>query len=173
MHIFGGKYQRRSLNYPKDRSFRPTKSIVRESLFNIIGPQIEGAFFLDGCSGSGAVGLEAESRGASKVICVDKNIKYLKENKSSLNADIQIVRSDLVRFLKLTNVTFDFIFLDPIWSEVPVYCDAIRLIGERSLLKQSGTLFIEHDRTLSIDDFGSVSKQYQYGNSYISILIPN
>lgn len=173
MHIFGGKYQRRSLNYPKDRSFRPTKSIVRESLFNIIGPQIEGAIFLDGCSGSGAVGLEAESRGAFKVICVDRNIKYLKENKRILNADIEIVRSDLVRFLKSTTVTFDFIFLDPIWSEEPVYCKAIQLIAERSLLKQSGTLFVEHDRTLNIEDYGMVSKQYQYGNSFISNLIPN
>ena len=90
-----------------------------------------------------------------------------------MNADIEIVRSDLVRFLKSTTVTFDFIFLDPIWSEEPVYCKAIQFIAERSLLKQSGTLFVEHDRTLNIEDYGMVSKQYQYGNSFISNLIPN
>ena len=56
----------------------PNKSIVREALFNIIGYQIEAASFLDGCSGSGAIGLEAESRGASSVVCVDKDTKYLK-----------------------------------------------------------------------------------------------
>ena len=64
MHIISGKYQRRSLKFPKDRLFRPTKSIVRESVFNILGSQIQQASFLDLCSGSGAVGLEAESRGA-------------------------------------------------------------------------------------------------------------
>ena len=72
MNIIAGKYKRRKLLFPKNRQFRPTKSIVREAVFNIIGSDIEGASFLDLCSGTGAMGLEAESRGASKVICVDR-----------------------------------------------------------------------------------------------------
>ena len=74
MHIIGGKFQRRSIKFPKDRQFRPTKSIVRESVFNILGSRIENASFLDLCSGSGAVGLEAESRGASTVLFVSIKI---------------------------------------------------------------------------------------------------
>ena len=168
MHIIGGKFQRRSIHYPKDRSFRPTKSIVRESLFNIIGSRINGATFLDGCSGSGAVGLEAESRGANGVVCVDKNTKYLTLNKSHLNASINIVRLDLIRFLKTTQLTFDIIFLDPVWAETDVYINAINLISERNLLNSQGILFVEHDRTFNIHDHFEIWKQYQYGNSYLS-----
>ena len=117
MHIISGKYQRRSLKFPKNRAFRPTKSIVREAVFNIIGLAIQGASFLDGCSGSGAVGIEAESRGADYVVCVDKDTQYLNQNKAILNSDITIVRSDLIRYLKGTRDRFDFIYLDPIWSD--------------------------------------------------------
>ena len=68
MNIIAGKYKRRKLLFPKNRQFRPTKSIVREAVFNIIGPDIECASFLDLCSVTNALGLEAESRGADRVI---------------------------------------------------------------------------------------------------------
>ena len=70
--------------------------------------------FLVLCSGCGAVGLEAESRGASMVVCVDRQVKFLKYNKESLGAGIDIVRQDITRYLNITDLTFDSIFLDPI-----------------------------------------------------------
>lgn len=171
MHIISGKYQRRSLKFPKDRLFRPTKSIVRESVFNILGSQIQQASFLDLCSGSGAVGLEAESRGASMVVCVDRQVKFLKYNKESLGAGIDIVRQDITRYLNITDLTFDFIFLDPIWADKDTYTVSIRTIFNRSLLKSNGWLFVEHDVNFSPADLFEVSKQYKYGNSRLSVFI--
>ena len=148
MQVIGGKYQRQSLQFPKP-IVSPNKSIVREALFNIIGYQIEAASFLDGCSGSGAIGLEAESRGASSVVCVDKDTKYLKINKGVLKANINIVRSDLIRYLKSTSHSFDIIFLDPVWSQHNVYIQAFQQIsGNASLLKSGGLFIIEHDHSL-------------------------
>jgi 16S rRNA (guanine966-N2)-methyltransferase len=171
MHIISGKYQRRSLKFPRDRSFRPTKSIVRESVFNIIGNKIQHASFLDLCSGSGAMGLEAESRGASTVICVDRYVKFLMHNKESMGAGIDIVRQDIVRFLNATALTFDFIFLDPIWADKDTYTVSIRTIFNRSLLNANGWLFVEHDETFRLADLFEVSKQYKYGNSRLSVCI--
>jgi len=171
MHIISGKYQRRSLKFPRDRFFRPTKSMVRESVFNIIGNQIQDASFLDLCSGSGAMGLEAESRGASSVICVDRHVKFLMLNKESLGAGIDIVRQDIARYLNATAVTFDFIFLDPIWADIDTYIDSIRTIFNRSLLNANGWLFVEHDVKFSPADLFEVSKQYKYGNSRLSVFI--
>jgi len=171
MHIISGKYQRRSLKFPKDRLFRPTKSIVRESVFNIIGNQIQQASFLDLCSGSGAMGLEAESRGASTVVCVDRDVKFLRYNKESLGAGIHIVRQDITRYLNTTELTFDFIFLDPIWADKDIYTVSIQIIFNRLLLKSNGCLFVEHDVNFSPGDLFEGSKQYKYGNSRLSVFI--
>lgn len=171
MRIISGKYQRRSLKFPKDRLFRPTKSIVRESVFNILGSQIQQASFLDLCSGSGAVGLEAESRGASMVVCVDRQVKFLKYNKESLGSGIDIVRQDITRYLNTTMLTFDFIFLDPTWADKDIYTVSIQTIFNRSLLKSNGWLFVEHDVNFSPADLFELSKQYKYGNSRLSVFI--
>ena len=170
MHIISGKFQRRSIKFPKDRQFRPTKSIVRESVFNILGSRIENASFLDLCSGSGAVGLEAESRGASTVVCVDRQVKYLEHNKEQLGASIEIVRSDIVRYLKLTLNSFDIIFLDPVWADHHVYAESIEIIANRSLLHPDGLLIVEHDDQFNPAEKFSISKQYKYGNSKLSLL---
>ena len=172
MQIISGKYQRRSLKYPKNRMFRPTKSMVREAVFSIIGERILDAIFLDLCSGSGAVGLEAESRGAAAVFCVDKDTVYLKQNKNHLQADIYIVRSDACRFLKTTSQTFDIIYFDPVWADFDTYKDGLNTIFCRQLLNDNSILIVEHDKTLLLDQFISqpVTKQYKYGNSFISII---
>lgn len=172
MHIISGKFQRRSLKFPKNRAFRPTKSIVREAVFNIIGLTIEGASFLDACSGSGAVGIEAESRGAGHVVCVDKDTQYLNQNKAILNSDITVVRSDLIRYLKGSPDRFDFIYLDPIWSDHSTYEMGISLILSRQLLNPHGILLVEHDNSFNVSEYFSKLdfKRYQYGNSLISIL---
>ena len=171
MQILSGKYQRRSLKYPKNRLFRPTKSMVREAVFSIIGKRILDATFLDLCSGSGAVGLEAESRGAATVICVDKDTRYLKQNKDLLQADIHIVRSDACRFLKKTTQMFDIIYFDPVWADFDTYKDGLNTIFSRQLLNDNSILIIEHDKTLSIASLVPIpiSKQSNYGNSIISI----
>jgi 16S rRNA (guanine966-N2)-methyltransferase len=170
MRIFSGKFQRQLIHVPMDRSFRPTKAIVRESLFNILGTTVAGARFLDLCSGSGAIGLEADSRGAAHVICVDKNTAYLVKNKTNLGSSIHIVRSDVLRFLSRCTDVFDFIFFDPIWAQSEVYARGISSILTRQLLAKNGQLIIEHDKkkVINIDELDN--RKYIYGNTAITVM---
>ena len=75
MRIIAGKYRGRRLQSPPSLATRPTSDRLREALFNVLAPRIEGARFLDLCAGSGAVGIEALSRGAGHVTLVDQSRK--------------------------------------------------------------------------------------------------
>ena len=75
MRIIAGKYRGRNLKSPPSLQVRPTSDRLRETLFNVIAPRIQSARFLDLCAGSGAVGIEALSRGASQAVFVDKSRK--------------------------------------------------------------------------------------------------
>jgi 16S rRNA (guanine966-N2)-methyltransferase len=170
MYIISGKYQRQSIKYPTNRAFRPTKSIVREAIFNILAHKVYGSSFLDLCSGSGAIGLEAESRGAHSVVCVDRDITYLAKNKRLLNASIHIVRSDIVTYLKRISEQFDIIYLDPVWADQSVYHESLSFILNRGLLATNGWLIIEHDQLFKIQQDSFDISEYKYGNSKITIL---
>ena len=172
MNIIAGKYKRRKLNYPNDRSFRPTKSMVREAVFSKIGFSIEGASFLDLCAGSGAMGLEAASRGAEKVVCVDKDIQYLKKNVTVLNANIDVVRMDVIRYLKTVKQgLFDFIYFDPVWADHDIYASGLDIIFERQLVTEGGMIMVEHDRFMIFTDdyLNQRLSVKKYGQSYLSI----
>ncbi|MEK9726577.1 MAG: 16S rRNA (guanine(966)-N(2))-methyltransferase RsmD [Candidatus Margulisiibacteriota bacterium] len=172
MNIISGKYKRRKLLYPKQREFRPTKSIVREAVFSMIGSNIEGASFLDLCSGTGAMGLEAESRGASRVVCVDRDVRFLIQNVELLNASAQVVRSDAIRYLKTMAQPFDYVYFDPVWANQAIYDQFFELFGAGSIISNQGLLFVEYDQLLDTTCFSDLMmvKTSYYGNSIISIL---
>ncbi len=117
MRIVGGKYKGRVLNEFKGNDIRPTSDMVRESLFNILQFRIYGKAFLDLCAGTGAMGIEALSRGAGKVIFNDsakKSLELLKGNLKKLNVSEQynVLNFDAVTLLK-NGGEYDFIFIDP------------------------------------------------------------
>ena len=172
MNIIAGKYKRRKLLFPKNRQFRPTKSIVREAIFSMIGPNIHGSSFLDLCSGTGAMGLEAESRGASQVVCVDRDVRYLNQNVELLNASASIVRSDAIRYLKTIDQPFDYIYFDPVWADHMTYQLGIELILTSNALVQHGQLFVEYDSfnfKLHFPDL--LTRDYRYGTSMVSLIL--
>tara|TARA_A100001015_G_C14870559_1_gene664187 strand:+ start:344 stop:865 length:522 start_codon:yes stop_codon:yes gene_type:complete len=172
MNIISGKYKRRKLLYPKQRQFRPTKSIVREAVFSMIGPNIEDASFLDLCSGTGAMGLEAESRGASRVVCVDRDSRYLTQNVELLNASAHVVRSDAIRYLKTIDQPFDYIYFDPVWSDHAIYQWGIELILKSDALVQHGQLFVEYDSfNLKLHFPDILTRDYRYGTSMVSLIL--
>ena len=103
---------------PSGLAVRPMRGRIRESLFSIIGDEIRGAKFLDGFAGSGAIGLEAISRGAAEVLFVERDSKVLtvlRRNISevSVEARTRIVAADLYESLAAAPNPFDWIFLDP------------------------------------------------------------
>ncbi|GAI79178.1 unnamed protein product, partial [marine sediment metagenome] len=121
MRIIAGKNKGNILKSPKDLSVRPTSQKVREALFDILRTDIEEALFLDLFAGTGAVGIEALSRGAKKVIFIEKElkcIKIIKENleKTENSQNALVYKIDFLAGLRLLckkNYLLDYIFLDP------------------------------------------------------------
>src|SRR4029450_2669684 len=105
MRIIAGKYRGRRLKGPPTLATRPTSDRLRETLFNILAPRIEGARFLDLCAGSGAVGIEAMSRGAAHVTFVDRSRKMCGLIKSNLELcgvtddESEVINSEALDFL--------------------------------------------------------------------------
>ncbi len=119
MRITGGEFRGRVLRVPRSQAVRPTQDMVRESLFSMLGARVAGAKFLDLFAGTGVVGLEACSRGASSVCWVESSgaaLRVLEENVRMLcDGRGSIVRGDVLRVLRngLPGAPFDVIFADP------------------------------------------------------------
>jgi 16S rRNA (guanine(966)-N(2))-methyltransferase RsmD len=115
--IGGGKWRRRQIHFSPNAELRPTPGVLRETLFNWLGQDLTGKVCLDLFAGSGALGLEAASRGASCVYLVERQ----KRTFASLEKNIKLLGHDGVKafcmdamaFFKRTHLSFDIIFLDP------------------------------------------------------------
>lgn len=157
MRIIGGKFKGHPLVAPKGSETRPTSSQLREAVFNIGQGGWEGASILDLFCGSGAIGLEALSRGATSATFVDTHpaaLQALKQNLAKLHLTGTIFKLDALTALKKLvqeGTTFDFIYVDPPYEAAPKkmapassYAATILDFIDRSpLLKPEGTLFIE------------------------------
>ena len=144
MRIIAGKHGGRKLKEFKGGDVRPTSDRAREALFNILG-NISESSFLDLFSGTGAIGLEAISRGACPVTMVDmsrESVTLIKENLSMLKETANIYTEDAYSFVKRTHVKYDFIFLDPPYVENAE--GILESIAERKLLNDGGLLIYEH-----------------------------
>jgi len=117
LRVIGGKYRSRLLRVPARPGLRPTPDRVRETLFNWLGQALEGLACLDLYAGSGALGFEAASRGARRVVMVEKDrvaLAELERNRAALGADqVEIVSGDAVGYLARERECFDVVFLDP------------------------------------------------------------
>jgi len=119
VRIIGGEWRRRLLHFPDSEGLRPTPDRVRETLFNWLGQDLSGLTCLDLFAGSGALGFEAASRGAERVVLVEKAprvLAALQENARTLGATtgrLEIRQSDAVQYAASATERFDLVFLDP------------------------------------------------------------
>lgn len=117
VRIIGGEWRRRVLRFPDLPDLRPTPDRVRETLFNWLGQELHGRSCLDLFAGSGALGFEAASRGASHVTLVERDdgaFAALRENAAMLNArQVELAHEDAFAFLERDRRRFDVVFLDP------------------------------------------------------------
>ncbi|MBQ3235872.1 MAG: 16S rRNA (guanine(966)-N(2))-methyltransferase RsmD [Clostridia bacterium] len=146
MRIIGGKNKGKKLKEFKGDSIRPTSDRAKEALFNILGQSVYECNFLDLCAGTGSVGLECYSRGASSITFVDvsqESLKLCKENALSIGVTETFVKSTAEGFLKGTDKVFDIIFFDPPYefSEIE---KILSIVKERSLLSDGGIFIYEH-----------------------------
>ncbi|HEY8463714.1 MAG TPA: 16S rRNA (guanine(966)-N(2))-methyltransferase RsmD [Bacillota bacterium] len=176
MRVITGKYRGRVLKGPKHAGVRPTADRVKEALFNIIGPKIAGADFLDLFAGTGGIGIEALSRGAQSVVFVDANaasIRLLKQNLHFVDPEerVRIIHAPAAKALNLLAAEaacFDITFLDPPF-EAALLAQAIKLVFEKRLLKPGGILVAEHPRKLEQLFFDGLEKRvYHYGDISLS-----
>jgi 16S rRNA (guanine966-N2)-methyltransferase len=117
VRIIGGSHRRRLLHFPDVPGLRPTPDRVRETLFNWLGQDLGGLSCLDAFAGSGALGFEAASRGAQRVVMWERDAKALaalRRNARELGfTGVEVLGGDAVPLLEATGETFDVIFLDP------------------------------------------------------------
>jgi 16S rRNA (guanine966-N2)-methyltransferase len=154
MRIIAGQYRSRQIVAPAGAVTRPTSDRLRETLFNVLAPRIEGTTFLDLFAGSGAVGIEALSRGARQIYAIDndkKAARAIEKNLETLGIGDEFVflQTDMaggLRTLAAQKVKFDVIVLDPPYREHGTYEQCFRLIGDLSLAAPGAVLIAEHEK---------------------------
>lgn len=174
LRIIGGDWRSRKLAFVDAPSMRPTPDRIRETLFNWLQGKVHGAHCLDLFAGSGALGLEALSRGASDVIFVETNkavATQLKANLVTLKSNAKVYLTDALDFLEnhtqqnQQNQVYDIIFLDPPYRQ-GLLEKTLTLIQQQQLLKQNALIYLEHETENSSDweDFGfKILKQTKAG----------
>lgn len=146
LRIIAGKYKGRILKTPKGSSTRPTQGMLREAVFNICQNEVQGSRFLDLFAGSGAMGFEALSRGALKVVFVEKArfaLTCIRENISLLQEEphTSLLNLDALSALKRIKEQFDLIYIDPPYdTDIAPY---LEILAQKKILAEGGTLFLE------------------------------
>ena len=168
MQIITGKYRARKLVAVDAKTTRPTLARVKESTFNLIQGRIDGAVVLDLFAGSGAFGAECISRGAKKVVFVDKErkaVETIKVNTRNMTEDFEILNTDYLSALKLLagkNLKFDLVYLDP------PYKSEFASIA----MQEIATIAFEHDlenNLQNVPDCYIMEKSRKYGIAIIDI----
>ena len=147
--ITGGALNSRKLKSPKGPNVRPTPGRVKESLFSILMQRIEGAAVLDLFAGTGAIGFEAASRGAERVVSVEGHretalaIEAAAENFGLREPGYAVLAAPVERALYRVAGPFDIVYMDPPYAD-PVPLQAFRLMAERELLAPNAVVIYEH-----------------------------
>ena len=160
MRVIAGYYRGRNLRSPPSMQVRPTSDRLRETLFNVLAPRIEGARFLDLCAGSGAVGIEALSRGAAHVTFVDRSRKMCGLIESNLDLcgvpedETEVVLAEAAEFLRRAATRgeqkWDIAFFDPPYAMD--YIPVLAAFGAGTLLMDEAVLVVEHHHKTELKD---------------------
>lgn len=171
MRIIRGRFKTRYFKVPKSFPSRPTTDFAKEGLFNILENQLvlHDLAILDLCAGSGNISFEFLSREAGFVTSVDTHygsIKHIKQTARDLDctSEITAIKTDLLRFLEMTNDQFDIIFADPPYA-YEKHTSIAHLVFERQLLKKNGLLIIEHGKQTNL----SAITQFDFCRKYGSV----
>jgi 16S rRNA (guanine966-N2)-methyltransferase len=162
VRVIAGKYRGRNLKSPPSLQVRPTSDRLRETLFNVIAPRIDAVRFLDLCAGSGAVGIEALSRGAAHSTFVDQSRKMCGLIEANLDVckipeeETEVVQSDATDFLrrrlKQQSQPWDIVFFDPPYATD--YLAFLELLGSNTgaLVSNDGPVIVEHHHKKDLPD---------------------
>lgn len=174
MRVIAGTYRSRILKSLKGLALRPTSDRLRETLFNVIGPAVAGSRFLDLFAGTGAIGIEALSRGASEVVFTENHspaAALIRRNLESLGVrkGATVLTMDALRGLeklasqnqKAGGAPFDFVFLDPPYSAAEDYARVLEFLGSGDLLASAGLVITEHRRSFELPEEVGTMRRYR------------
>jgi 16S rRNA (guanine966-N2)-methyltransferase len=158
MRVIAGEFKSRRLKGPGKLRLRPTSDRLRETLFNVLGLAIQDSLFVDLYAGTGAIGIEAASRGARDVILIESHkqtARLARENIEALKIgpSVRIIEDDAVRGLErlsTKHLLADFIFLDPPYSEAEEYLRILEFLDSSHLVAPYGIVIVEHRKKMEL-----------------------
>lgn len=180
MRIITGRARGLKLATPKSLEVRPTADRVKETVFNIIGTKILGADVLDMFAGTGNLGLESWSRGAKKVVFIDKSAASLQLVTGNIrrcraDSDCAVLKGDalaVVRRLAMAGTRFDLAFCDPPYNKGLAQL-SVRALAETAFLKKGGYLIVErstHDELTDLPACCSLERSSFFGETVVDFL---
>jgi 16S rRNA (guanine966-N2)-methyltransferase len=164
MRVIAGTYRSRILKSLKGLALRPTSDRLRETLFNVLAPNLAGSRFVDLFAGTGAIGIEALSRGAAEVIFIENHppaATLIRRNLDSLGVStgVTVLAVDALRGLAMLATrkmgaapAFDYVFLDPPYAAAEDYSRVLEFLGSADLLAPGGTVVAEHRRNFDLPE---------------------
>jgi 16S rRNA (guanine966-N2)-methyltransferase len=171
MRIIAGTFRSRQLKSLKGMALRPTSDKLRETLFNVLGKLVVDARFMDLFAGTGAVGIEALSRGARDAIFVEKHpsaAALIQKNLKSLEIrkNARVLKLDALQALKqiagepaAASTRIEILFLDPPYAEKAQYAGVLSFLGGANLLAENAVVIAEHQRSLDLPEtFGKLER---------------
>jgi 16S rRNA (guanine(966)-N(2))-methyltransferase RsmD len=170
MRIIAGTYKSRILKSLKGPALRPTSDRLRETLFNVLAPNLAGSRFVDLFAGTGAIGIEALSRGAAEVVFIENHAPaatLIRRNLESLGikTGATVLAVDALRGLAMLAArkdsgapAFDHIFLDPPYAAAKEYSRVLEFLGSADLLVPGGVVIAEHRRSFDLPEPGAIER---------------
>ncbi len=183
LRVAAGRLKGLTLHVPPE--VRPTEGMVRQAIFNILAARIPGASVLDGCAGSGSLGIEALSRGAASVTFIESekgHVDAIRANLVRLPRDLvagnwRVLHADIERAVERLagqGAVFDVILLDPPYAE-EVAKNALRAVAAYDILAPAGIVCLEHAERVRADEAAKplvLVKRHRYGNTVLSFYEP-
>jgi len=181
MRVVGGIKKGKTLASFKYPSIKPTKDSVREAIFNVLGQDLSGKKVLDLFAGTGAMGIEALSRGASLCAFVDNNqgaVEVIKKNIGLCGFDntAKVFKKDVkdsIRYLKKEGAMFNVIFIDAPYADISLAYDTLKDISGSGLLGPGGTIVCEASKRFPLKEaMGglAIEKEKRYGDTLVYFL---
>ncbi len=171
MRVIAGKYRSRTLQSLPGNETRPTYDRLKETLFNVLASagKIHGVVFVDLFAGTGSIGIEALSRGASKVYFVESGKKAAQTIRANLQSlgiteGVEILEqtvADALRTLNESGLHPDVIFLDPPYKMQGAYGQVLRIVAQRELLRDGGIMVAEHEKRFDPGDGEGHLRRYR------------
>ena len=193
MRVIAGTYRSRRLGTLRGMAMRPSSDRLRETLFNILGPDMRGSVFVDLFAGSGAVGIEALSRGTGRTIFVERYpaaVKLLRANLDSLGIAVttpktkafagsaEIIAADAIEGLDqlaTRSLKVDILFADPPYADSRAYSAVLDWLGDSDLIAPGGRVIFEHSRRQALPVVAGLlerNRVVQQGDTLLSFYLP-